>query len=749
MVTGARAQERPPTFWFQGTRLVFEHAVSTQGDIAVSTRDPGLRRFLDRLGATVSFDPHQRFAIVTAQDRRTVVFELNDSSYTVAGVRAVAAFAPWLDGDDVVLPLYALARALYVEPVSEPGDVVLQPRIGALDVRSEGGRTIVTVRGAMPLVTTTSADTADRIVLSFAGLGSSLAPARRPQGGAVDTIDVAAGGSVRVPTTTIAIGGIRGTAHHVVASGSPDALSVAFEPSAVAQQLPSPQPLPLASPPAAESVPPLVVAGRSTVTDVALEQGPGDALAVHVALSGATTYEWHRLADDRWYVDLANTTLTGPGRDEQPQFGAVQSVRIRQQGSSDAPVVRIAFTMTAQQRVELDPSDTGLTITVFTDPAVDLARSGVGRTGGAPVVASGATPEPAASPTSGPWKYGSGTKIIVIDPGHGGADAGTQHNGLTEKALTLDIAERLRALLVAQGWTVRMTRDTDVDPVSQANLAKMHADGKPNADDRAYLQTRCDVANDVNARLFISVHINAAPVESAHGTTFYWYKPQDASFAQALEKSVIPIAGTFDDGTRHENFYVVRHTTMPAVLIETAFVTNPGDADAAASALVLAERRAGHRERGQGVCRLAEREHGESAIVLGLYDSGLGGLTVLAALREAGVDQDVVYFADHAHLPYGDKTDAQLHGFLAENLALLGGLDVDAVVAACNTSCAVARNHGWPPSAFPVLDLIGSAGRALARTPHRRIAVVATAATVRAGAYAAAIAEHAAARARR
>jgi N-acetylmuramoyl-L-alanine amidase len=44
-----------------------------------------------------------------------------------------------------------------------------------------------------------------------------------------------------------------------------------------------------------------------------------------------------------------------------------------------------------------------------------------------------------------------------------------------------------------------------------------------------------------------------------------------------LEKSVIPAAATQDDGTRHENFYVIRHTTMPAVLIETAFITNLED----------------------------------------------------------------------------------------------------------------------------------------------------------------------------
>jgi glutamate racemase len=125
--------------------------------------------------------------------------------------------------------------------------------------------------------------------------------------------------------------------------------------------------------------------------------------------------------------------------------------------------------------------------------------------------------------------------------------------------------------------------------------------------------------------------------------------------------------------------------------------------------------------------------------VLGLYDSGLGGLTVLAALRAAGVDADVVYFADQAHLPYGEKSDATLHGFLQQNLALLAELQVDAVVTACNTTCAVAERLGWPPTPFPVLDLIANAGAAFAGTPHRRIAVVATVATIRSGAYGRAI----------
>jgi N-acetylmuramoyl-L-alanine amidase len=586
---GASAQDRPPNFWFQGTRLIFERPVPAQGDMGVSTRDAGLRRFLDRLGATVSFQPQQRYVVVATADRRTIVFTLGDAGYTVAGVRAQAPFAPYADGNDAVLPFYTLARALYVEPVADASDTVLQPRVGALDVRTDGGRTTVTVHAAMPLVTTTNAEASDRVQLSFAGLGSSLAPTRRAPGSAVDAIDVAVGGTAKVPVTTITIAGARGATHRVVPAGTPDVYAVVFESRVVANAPPPPPPLggspanatpgAYAPPNAGPTAAPPVVAGRATVTDLAIEQADGDAVAVRVTLSGAASYQWHRLADDRWYVDFQNTTLNGPGRDEHPSFGAVQSVRVRQAGSTDTPTVRIAFTMTGQQRVDLAPSESGLIITVSNDAATDLARIGSGRTGGVAVVASAASPDPGASTDVPAWKPGVATnpKLIVIDPGHGGGDPGTQHNGLVEKQLTLDIAQRLRAILVAQGWTVRMTRETDVDPLSSDILAKMRADGKPKADDRAYLQTRCDVANNAGARMFISIHINSAPSESARGTTVYWYKPQDAALAQAIEKSLVPLAGTQDDGTRHENFYVVRHSTMPAVLIETAFATNPGD----------------------------------------------------------------------------------------------------------------------------------------------------------------------------
>ncbi|MBV8498673.1 MAG: glutamate racemase [Candidatus Eremiobacteraeota bacterium] len=121
--------------------------------------------------------------------------------------------------------------------------------------------------------------------------------------------------------------------------------------------------------------------------------------------------------------------------------------------------------------------------------------------------------------------------------------------------------------------------------------------------------------------------------------------------------------------------------------------------------------------------------------MIGLFDSGLGGLTVLARLRERLPSADTIFFADQAHVPYGDRTHRELLGLLRANLGRLDSYGVDAIVMACNTSCAIAERYGWPPSRAPILDLIQSAALAVARGGFRRVGVVATAATVGAGSY--------------
>ncbi len=123
--------------------------------------------------------------------------------------------------------------------------------------------------------------------------------------------------------------------------------------------------------------------------------------------------------------------------------------------------------------------------------------------------------------------------------------------------------------------------------------------------------------------------------------------------------------------------------------------------------------------------------------MLGIFDSGLGGLTVLRAVRARLPHEDIVYFADQAHAPYGDRGDDDLAGLFANALRHLEDAGVHAVVMGCNTSCAVASRLGWPRAArVPILDLIASAAAAIASdTTLQRVGVVATAATARSGAY--------------
>jgi glutamate racemase len=121
--------------------------------------------------------------------------------------------------------------------------------------------------------------------------------------------------------------------------------------------------------------------------------------------------------------------------------------------------------------------------------------------------------------------------------------------------------------------------------------------------------------------------------------------------------------------------------------------------------------------------------------MLGIFDSGLGGLTVLRHVREQLPDEDLVYFADQAHVPYGDRSVEELRAYLADAVTYLEKQGVDAIVMGCNTSCAVAAQFGYPPAKAPILDLIEAAARNVVESGAARVGVLATAATVRSGAY--------------
>lgn len=174
---------------------------------------------------------------------------------------------------------------------------------------------------------------------------------------------------------------------------------------------------------------------------------------------------------------------------------------------------------------------------------------------------------------------------IVIDPGHGGKDPGTQNNsqGLIEKAVVLDISQKLQKILSKQGYQVILTRQSD----KFIDLAKRPA-----------------MANSRSADLFISVHANAAGSSKVQGIETFVFTPQNQpstrnSQIQSADRKAYPgnrfdpwntLLGFYvqrevvtelkagDRGLKRARMAVLKTLNCPGLLVETGFVTNTAEA---------------------------------------------------------------------------------------------------------------------------------------------------------------------------
>lgn len=156
---------------------------------------------------------------------------------------------------------------------------------------------------------------------------------------------------------------------------------------------------------------------------------------------------------------------------------------------------------------------------------------------------------------------------LVLDAGHGGSDTGAVGpDGITEASVTLAVTRDVRDILQQSGARVVMTRDADVDVYG------------PYATDRQELQARVNVgAYSPGAELFVSIHCNAFSNPGAHGMETYYYPKTEADerLATLLNEELAAAGGLFNRGVKQANFYVMKHSAMPASLIELGFITNP------------------------------------------------------------------------------------------------------------------------------------------------------------------------------
>ena len=124
---------------------------------------------------------------------------------------------------------------------------------------------------------------------------------------------------------------------------------------------------------------------------------------------------------------------------------------------------------------------------------------------------------------------------------------------------------------------------------------------------------------------------------------------------------------------------------------------------------------------------------------IGVFDSGVGGLTVVAALRRHLPEESIVYLGDTARLPYGTKSKATVSRYTQRNIEFLLERRVKGIVVACNTASALALDDLDAP--VPIWGVIAPGADQAANLSAGRVGVIATESTVRSGAYAAALLE--------
>ncbi|MBO6180721.1 N-acetylmuramoyl-L-alanine amidase [bacterium] len=166
------------------------------------------------------------------------------------------------------------------------------------------------------------------------------------------------------------------------------------------------------------------------------------------------------------------------------------------------------------------------------------------------------TPEPEIIVPAVVKKHTAGKKYVVIDAGHGGTDYGAIRNGINEKDITIDISKRVQAGLEKKGYNVAMTR-TDDTYVS--------------------LQDRVEFSEIFNPDIFVSIHVNSSNSESPYGIETHYYKDNSLTLAKYIHASMLNNINSKDRGLFKSKFYVINHTTAPAILVEIGFISNQNE----------------------------------------------------------------------------------------------------------------------------------------------------------------------------
>ncbi|WP_242848933.1 N-acetylmuramoyl-L-alanine amidase [Syntrophomonas palmitatica] len=177
-------------------------------------------------------------------------------------------------------------------------------------------------------------------------------------------------------------------------------------------------------------------------------------------------------------------------------------------------------------------------------------------------------------PETSVLSYGVASKIIVVDPGHGGVDSGASRGNAVEEEITLAIAKRLTEYLSQAGAMVILLRENESD------LAGDEFSGRIRDRKRKDMNTRVQKANEANADLFISIHTNAEAGTSWSGAQTFYLAGDEKSkrLAASIQEELKRVLGNTRRKSAAGNYFVLKKTKMPAVIVEVGFISNPAEA---------------------------------------------------------------------------------------------------------------------------------------------------------------------------
>ncbi len=166
--------------------------------------------------------------------------------------------------------------------------------------------------------------------------------------------------------------------------------------------------------------------------------------------------------------------------------------------------------------------------------------------------------------------------VVIIDAGHGGEDSGAVDNGLLEKDINLDIALKLRDFLTSAGYTVVMTRETDVsiyDSSASTVREKKVSD----------LHNRLSIINSSDNNILISIHQNKFEQSQYYGAQIF-YSGNNSESAVLAESIRLSVTGLLQPDNNRElkeaddTIYILDNATVPAVIVECGFLSNYDEA---------------------------------------------------------------------------------------------------------------------------------------------------------------------------